>query len=329
MKSRSMMSFIGGALAGAAAMYILDPEMGERRRKMIASQAGDCMEGTKDILQSGWDKVSDYAGDWGHTVADKAQQYGSSLSDMAHDTASNWSSRAQDAGSSLADTAGGWLNRGGKFLRGYGRQAQSYVPSTGDIRDNLTDYSKSLWKQLRGTGQDMSDRARSQARSYLGESSPILPVTLTAIGCCAIGAGIMYIADPRLGRARRSWLMDKSRSMVNRTGKSFYRTGRHMANKAKGVVAETRGAGQDLVERINGSLRGMLKDPSSVQVSCDMSGTVTLVGRIASEQYDRVLQMVQSMPGVNSIVNRLETTPSTNTSTTTSGPQCNTTVPQL
>jgi gas vesicle protein len=270
-----MMSFIGGALAGAAAMYLLDPEMGERRRKMIASQAGDCMEGTTDMLQSGWDKVSDYAGGWGHTLADKAHQYGSSLSGMAHDTASGLTTRA----SSLAD-----------------------------IRDNLTDYSKSLWKQVRGTGQDISNRARRQPRSYLGEQrSPIIPVTLTAIGCCVIGAGVMYIADPRLGRARRAWFMDKSRSMANRTGKSFYRTGRHMANKAKGVVAETRGAAQDLVERINNSLRGMLKDPTAVQVSSDVSGAVTLVGRLATEQCDRVLRTIESIPGVTRVVNRIET----------------------
>jgi gas vesicle protein len=326
MKSRSMVSFIGGALAGAAAMYLMDPEMGERRRKMIASQAEDYMGGTADLLQSGWHKVADYAGDVGHTIADKAHAYGSRISDTVSDTASDWGSRAQDAGASLADTAGGWLNRGSKMLRGYGRQAQGYVPSTGDIRDNLTDYSNSLWKQVRGVRDDMSSRAKKQVRSYVGESSPVIPVTLTAIGCCAIGAGIMYIADPRLGRARRAWLMDKSRSIMNRTGKSFYRTGRHMANKAKGVVAETRGAGQDLVDRINSSLKGMLKDPNAVQVSCDMSGTVTLVGRVASEQYDRVLQMVQSMPGVNSIVNRMESSPS---SSSTSGVQCDTTVPRL
>jgi len=310
MRSRSMMSLVGGALAGAAAMYLLDPDMGERRRRMVASQAGDCMEGTKDALQSGWEKVSDYAGDFGHTIADKAQEYGGRISDMAHDTASDWGSRAQDAGASLADTAGGWFNRGGKMFRRYGRQAQDYVPSTSDIRDNLSGYSKSLWKQLRGTGEDMSDRARKQARSYLGERSPVVPVTLTAVGCCAIGAGIMYIVDPRLGRARRAWLLDKSRSIVNRTGKSFYRTGRHMTNKAKGVVAETRGAGQDLyqdlVARVQSSIKGMLNNPSDVQVTSDMGGTVTLAGRLASEQCDRVVRMVESVPGVCAVVNRIE-----------------------
>ena len=107
MKSRSMMSFIGGALAGAAAMYLMDPEMGERRRKMIASQAEGYMEGTGDLLQSGWHKVADYAGDLGHTIADKAHEYGGRLSDTVSDTASDWGSRAQDAGASLADTAGG------------------------------------------------------------------------------------------------------------------------------------------------------------------------------------------------------------------------------
>jgi gas vesicle protein len=327
MKGRSMMSFVGGALAGAAAMYLLDPEMGERRRKMVAAQAEDCMEGTKDILHSGWESVADYAGDLGHTISNKAQRYGSQLSD----TASDWSGRAQDAGSGLADRAGGWLSQGGKMLRRYGRQAQDYVPSTSEIGDNLSDYSKSLWKQVRGMGSDASDRARREARSYLGEKSPVVPVTLTAIGCCAVGAGIMYIIDPRLGRARRAWLMDKSRSLVNQTGKSFYRTGRHMANKAQGVVAETRGAGkdmvQDLVYRVQSAIRGMLNDPNAVQVSADVNGTVTLMGRLASEQYDRVVQTVQNLPGVSSLVNRMERSSSSG-SDTASG-QRSASVPQM
>ena len=269
MKSSSMFSLLGGALAGAAAMYLLDPEAGQRRRKRIAAQAGDCIDGTRDLLHTGWDKVSDYAGDLGHTLADKAHQYGSRMPNLSH-------------------------------------LASPHVPTPRDIRENLTDYSNTLWNQLRNTGHNMRSRARKQARSYLGQTSPALPVTLTAIGCCAVGAAIMYLADPRLGRARRAWLTDKSASFANRTSRSLYRTGRHMANKAKGVVAETRGAGQDLVERVQSSIRGMLNNPNDVQVSSDVSGTVTLVGRLAAEQCDRILQIVESVPGVRSVVNRIE-----------------------
>jgi gas vesicle protein len=318
MKGRSMMSFVGGALAGAAAMYLMDPETGERRRRMIAAQADDYLEGTKEALHSGWDRVADYTGDLGHTITEKAQRYGSQLSDLAQDKASDWNDRAQDA-------AGGWFSRGGKTLRRYGRQAQNYVPSTSQISDNLSDYSKSLWKQIRGTGGDVSYQAKKQARSYLGESSPVVPVTLTAIGCCAVGAGIMYIIDPRLGRARRAWLMDKSRSIVNRTGKSFYRTGRHMANKTKGVVAETRGAAEDLAERVQSSLQGILSDPRVVRVTSDLNGTITLMGRLAADQYDRVLRMAESVPGVCAVVNRLERMGSSDTTSS----QRNKGVPQM
>jgi len=301
-----MVSFIGGALAGAAAMYLMDPEMGARRRRMIAEQTGDCMEGTKDILHSGWDKVAGYAGDVGQTVAEKAQQYRSQLSDVVQDNAADWRGHAHDVGASLADRAGGWLNRGSNLLRRYSHQAQDYVPTASQISDNLSDYGKSLWKQARGMGTDMKDRARSRARSYLGERSPVVPVAITAIGCCAVGAGIMYMIDPRLGRARRAWLMDKSRSVVNRTGKSFYRSGRHMANRAKGVVAETRGAGEQLVERVRNAISGVVNDPRVVQVMCDANGTITLIGRLAAEQCDRVLHLVEGVPGVNLVVNRLE-----------------------
>ena len=41
MKTQNMMTLLGGALVGAAAMYLMDPEMGQRRRKYVAKQAGD------------------------------------------------------------------------------------------------------------------------------------------------------------------------------------------------------------------------------------------------------------------------------------------------
>jgi len=320
MKNHNMMSLLGGAIMGAAAMYLLYPEMGERRRKYVAKQAGEYMGEAGDALQSGWDKVSDYASDFGSTISDRAQDYGGRLSDLAADvagnlkdragdTASSWRDRADDARSDMGDRAQGWLDRGRKLLHRYGNQAHDYRSGIGDT---VQDYSKSLWKQVRGLGSDVGDRARSatkSARSYIGEdSTPVVPVALTAVGACALGAGIMYMTDPKLGRSRRAWLIDKSRSFMNRTGKSFYRTGKHMANRAKGMAYEAKGAGEDLVSRVRTALQSVVPNAQGLDVSADREGTVTLGGQMSAEDSRRAVSACEQLPGVRLVVSRFRVT---------------------
>lgn len=304
--NHNMMSLLGGAIMGAAAMYLLDPDMGERRRKYVAKQAGEYMGEAGEALHSGWDRVSGYAGDLGGAISDRAQDYGGRLSDMASEYAENLRDRAGDARADVADRADSWLNRGRKMLHLYGRKAHDAIPSRGDIGDGVQEYAKGLWKQVRGIGSDAGDRARSAVRSYVGEdSTPVVPVALTAVGACALGAGIMYITDPRLGRSRRAWLVDKSRSLMNRTGKSFYRTGKHMANRAKGMAYEARGAGEDLVARVRTALQRVVPNAHALDISADQEGTVTLGGQMGAEDCQRAVSACEQLPGVRLVVSRL------------------------
>ena len=65
---------------------------------------------------------------------------------------------------------------------------------------------------------------------------------MCALGSLAVGAGLLWAFDPRLGRGRRAWLRDKTNHHVREVGTFFRRTGRHMSNKMKGHVAVTRRA---------------------------------------------------------------------------------------
>ena len=56
-----------------------------------------------------------------------------------------------------------------------------------------------------------------------------------------IGAGVMYVFDPRQGRRRRALARDKVVSALTRSERAIGATARDMANRARGVVAETRG----------------------------------------------------------------------------------------
>lgn len=66
-----------------------------------------------------------------------------------------------------------------------------------------------------------------------------------------IGAGLMYLLDPRTGNRRRAILRDKIRHGLHEGQDFLEDAGRDLANRAQGVVAETRSwfAGEDKLRR--------------------------------------------------------------------------------
>ena len=137
---------------------------------------------------------------------------------------------------------------------------------------------------------------------------------LTGVGCCALGVGLMYLMDPQRGRTRRAWLMDKTLSVTRRTGRWFNRTGRHLANRAYGVAAETRSmlhsaesiSSEQLLRRVRAHIGRVVSHPRLVQVMADANGCVTLSGAIVARETDRLVSTIESIPGVCLVVNRLE-----------------------
>jgi len=73
---------------------------------------------------------------------------------------------------------------------------------------------------------------------------------LMALGM-VVGAVAMYLFDPNAGRRRRALLRDQVVSKSNKAGDELGSQARHMQNKAKGVVAEARGAVEDQKERMS------------------------------------------------------------------------------
>ncbi|HXE52782.1 MAG TPA: BON domain-containing protein [Tepidisphaeraceae bacterium] len=334
--TQNLISLMGGALLGATAMYLLDPDMGRKRRRYIADHAGDYMGSAQDMLQSGWEKASDQARSIGGSIADKAQEYGQHLSDMAEEysnrlskqagrTSSSWTDTAKDWMSSLSGVAGRWGKGGRKLFNRYSDQAQDYASDyasrASDTADDITDYSNELWQKVKGLGSRVSStassagrRARSRAADLTEEHSTAVPVAITGIGCAALGLGLMYLIDPRLGRTRRAWLADKMRSSVRRTGRSFYGVGKDMANRAYGVAAETRSkfqssgpiSTQQLLQRVRSEMGRATSHPRLVQVMVDDSATVTLSGYVLANESGRLIGLIESIPGVSLVVNRLE-----------------------
>lgn len=76
----------------------------------------------------------------------------------------------------------------------------------------------------------------------------------------AVGAGLMYLFDPERGRTRRKLFGDKLAALTNGLTDAAGSKARHLRNRAKGVVAETRGAVRGLAGRV-----GLAGDDSSSQ----------------------------------------------------------------
>lgn len=320
-KTENMMSLLGGALVGAAAMYLLDPETGKRRRERLAEHAGDYLGNAQDMLQSGWETASAKARDIGQTVTAKAKDYGSQLADIAQDYSQRLADQARNMGSNLgsnlSDTAEDARSRGWKWFNRARSRAQDYASSSaGDLGDNVTDYANRLWKRVRHVGNDVNSRVRDAAGNLLPEreSSPLLPAAMTGIGCCALGVGLMYLMDPQRGRARRAWLGDQVSSLVRRTGRTFYRRGQDMANRAYGAAHETGSrlqsggpvSSEQLLARVRSEMGRVVSHPRLVQVMTDANGTATLTGVILASESDRLVSTIERIPGVNLVVNRLQ-----------------------
>src|SRR5438270_12544181 len=106
-KTEAGLSLLGGALLGAAAMYLMDPESGRRRREHLGEMA-------EDKLGPAWDTARAASA----ALAEKAGDFSAHLSDRAHDFATNASSRAGDAADAIGDSGSGLFDT----LRHFGRR---------------------------------------------------------------------------------------------------------------------------------------------------------------------------------------------------------------
>jgi gas vesicle protein len=318
MKPTSVAALFAGAMAGVAAMYLLDPDQGERRRRAIAAKAGGYWDEASGTVQGQWHHLSDRARDAGQHAYAAAQDYANNVIGRVKHAAGDAQSHVEDAQAQAVGQAHGWLDQGRKWFNSYRDQAQNYgsqaarnIPSSADVHDALKDYGHAAWDQARKIGWRAHDRAVdavNRGRRAIGPqpSSPVVPVALTAVSFLALGAGAMYIVDPQKGRARRAWISDKVHSIIRRSGNTAYSKGRHWANRAYGVAAEARGAANDLVDRVYQTISGILHDPKVVKVMADANGTITLIGKVLHDQIDRIVAAVDALPGVNQVINRLE-----------------------
>src|SRR3954466_6071792 len=126
-KTEAGLSLLGGALLGAAAMYLLDPESGRRRREYIGEMA-------EDKLGPAWDTARAASA----ALAEKAGDYSAHLSDRAHDAATNLYSRAGDAADAVGDSGSGLFDTLRHFGRGIVGHASGAASNAADYASNFS-----------------------------------------------------------------------------------------------------------------------------------------------------------------------------------------------
>jgi len=171
-KTQDALFLLGGALVGAAAMYMLDPESGDARRRRAAKAANQAWESAGETVNQGWGQLRDAASDVTDNISDRISHYRNRASD-AMDDASDYGSaaarRARRLASSLGGRASDLMDRASDYSSAYSDTASSWGDTARrliakayggaqDVADSASDYANS--STLRDRGSHLIDRAR-------------------------------------------------------------------------------------------------------------------------------------------------------------------------
>lgn len=277
-KTDNTLSLLGGAVLGAVAMYLLDPETGDRRRRQVAETTGEAARNAGDTLQPIWDRVSDTARTVGLGIASGATSLGHNMSDRYEDV------------------------RDSKGVRQFG-------DNVSDLGSRFADKFKraSLQAQRTAASASPGNWLRREEESHVGAYAA------TGITTLIVGAGLMYLLDPQRGRQRRAVAVDKATSIVNRTGRTFRQVGRDVRNRAGGYAHQARGmvemedavGAEALLQRVRSEMGHVVSHAGAIQVMTDNHGRVTLHGKVLAAEVDKLLSTVKRLAGVTEVINLL------------------------
>jgi len=270
------LSMLAGAGIGVALMYLFDPDKGPQRRHRIA-------ESSRDML----DSASERAGETLGRVSEKA--------------------RAALSGGAAAVQSSDWAEHATSAARG--------------LADRATDALSNVSDRLTSRASDAADEATARKRRWVNRASlavgrdedhHYVSQTACALGSLALGAGLVWLFDPRQGRSRRAWLRDKSMKSVRETGEFFRRTGRYVTDRLRGTVAETRGyladSGEEddekLSARVRSELGRIVPNMSDVTVTAE-GGCVIIQGQVDAPEIESIGNFVLGIRGVRGMENQL------------------------
>jgi hypothetical protein len=127
-----------------------------------------------------------------------------------------------------------------------------------------------------------------------------------------VGAALMYLMDPAVGRRRRAKLPNQCLSQARGLQDSLDKGVRDAGNRLYGAVAETRHwLGQEdvpdskLAERVRSKMGRYVSHAGAIEVDAH-DGHVTLSGPILPDEVAGLVAAVRGVPGVRDLENNLD-----------------------
>lgn len=124
----------------------------------------------------------------------------------------------------------------------------------------------------------------------------------------ALGAGLMYVLDPRQGAARRALIRDKSRRALHDIEEAAEVGTRDMTHRLEGAVARAHIArskdevpGDLLVARVRAKLGHVCSHPHAIEVTAKGESVIELKGPVLAREAHHVLSAISRVPGVRVI----------------------------
>jgi uncharacterized membrane protein len=136
---------------------------------------------------------------------------------------------------------------------------------------------------------------------------------LKVVGGVGLGAGLLLLLDPAVGRRRLRRVRDRMASLASTSEEALEKGSRDLRNRARGTWAQARARMSEdgpvpdgvLEARVRSKLGHYASHPSAIEVRAER-GRVVLTGPILADEADDVLAVVSSVRGVEAVDNRLE-----------------------
>jgi hypothetical protein len=157
--------------------------------------------------------------------------------------------RASGLASSAKGYAGETFDNVGSALSSALGSARDYA---GEKLSGARDYASDAMSDAGGYASKQMSRAQRQARDFIqrqtfGEtrSEHRMGVTLCALGSMALGAALMYVFDPAMGRGRRRYVKEQAENLASEAG-----------NYARQAGDAIRSGVEQVKEKVSGTTSG-------------------------------------------------------------------------
>jgi len=129
-----------------------------------------------------------------------------------------------------------------------------------------------------------------------------------------LGAGLMAILDPQVGRGRRAMARQKTRRLIRLTGETLEGQRKDLVNRTRGLMAASRARIRSrretpdditLISRVRATLGRICSHPHAIDVQA-CNGCVTVWGPILEQEADPLISAIWKIPGVTEVEDQLQ-----------------------